>query len=117
ELSDNGFQRQFVATHMKSLVPKYRRVVEGSTRGNNIAYYFTVNGVRRRVYMTFFLDTLNIRDGFIRTTWAKPKDCTIVEKDIRGNHSRHQTVKESVKDSGADHQGVCRWVADPGSNE
>ncbi|KAF2891326.1 hypothetical protein ILUMI_14847, partial [Ignelater luminosus] len=38
-----------------------------------------------------------------RTTWDKPKDCTIVEKDIRGNHSRHQTVKEPVKDSVRQH--------------
>lgn len=84
---------------MESLVPKYRRVVEGSKRGNNIAYFFTINGLRRRVCKTFFMNTLNVGDRFIRTSWAKSKDCTIVEKDKRGNHRRHQTIEKSVKDS------------------
>lgn len=46
---------------------------------------------------------LDIGDRFIRTSWAKSKDCSIVEKDKRGNHNRHQTVEEYIKDSVRQH--------------
>ncbi|KAK5646174.1 hypothetical protein RI129_004638 [Pyrocoelia pectoralis] len=102
-LSDNDLQRQFVVSHMQLLVPKYRRVIEGSNRGNNFAYYFTINGIRRRVCKTFFMNTLNIGDRLIRTSWKKSKDCAIIEKDKRGNTNSHQTVEESIKDSVRNH--------------
>lgn len=90
---------------MNSRIPKYRRVVEGrgSTRGNNIGYYFAINGIRRRVCKTFFMNTLNIGDKFIRTTWAKPKTCILIEKDNRERHSKHPTVQETIKDSVRQH--------------
>lgn len=44
------------------------------------------------------MNTLDVGDRFIRTTWKKAEGKAIVEKDKRGNFDRKETVSTQIKD-------------------
>lgn len=49
------------------------------------------------------MNTLNVGNRFVRTTWSKAKECNIERKDERGNHNRHKRLEDGIKDSVRDH--------------
>ena len=103
ELGDIDKQRQFIASSMDQIVPKYRYVRVGGTRQQrkpNNAFYFKLNEGRVRVCQSFFINTLDINDRPIRTVLEKKnKVCdNMIENDLRGKHSNHHTVDEGIKD-------------------
>ncbi|XP_072386015.1 uncharacterized protein [Diabrotica undecimpunctata] len=102
-LKDNALQRQFVASHLEKLVTKHRRTVEGSNRGMNLVYFLTVHGVKVKVCKKFFMNTLDIGDKFIRTTWRKSDGKGSVENDKRGNFMKRETVTGPVKNKIREH--------------
>ncbi|XP_063591931.1 uncharacterized protein LOC134769019 [Penaeus indicus] len=103
ELGDIDRQRQFIANSIDEIVPRYRYVRIGGTRQQrkpNNAFYFKLNEGRVRVCKLFFINTLDINDRPIRTVLEKKnKVCeNLIENDLRGKHSNHHTVDESIKD-------------------
>ncbi|KAK9680915.1 hypothetical protein QE152_g38724 [Popillia japonica] len=86
---DNALHRQYVAGHMEVLKAKYSRMTERSNRRANISYFLTINGgIKKRVCKKFFMNTLDIGDKFIRTTWAKARDTNaMIARDRRGNYN------------------------------
>lgn len=102
-LKNNTLQRQFVASHLEKLCPKYRRTVEGSNRSVNLSYLLTLNGIKVKVCKKFFMSTLDIGDKFIRTTWKKSDGKGVVERDRRGNFMKRETVPAVVKDKIREH--------------
>lgn len=59
-----------------------------------------MNEGRVRVCKLFFINTLDINDRPIRTVLEKKnKVCeNLIENDLRGKHSNHHTVDQSIKD-------------------
>ncbi|XP_031335082.1 uncharacterized protein LOC116164961 [Photinus pyralis] len=95
---DNALQRQFVSSHMETLKVKYRRAIEGSNRSENLCYYLTLRGIKIQVCKTFFMNTLDIGDKFIRTTWKKSNGNALIERDRRGNFNKRETINTSIKE-------------------
>lgn len=103
ELGDIDRQRQFIANSIDEIVPRYRYVRVGGTRTQrkpNNAFYFKLNEGRVRVCKLFFINTLDINDRPIRTVLEKKnKVCeNLIEIDLRGKHSNHHAVDQSIKD-------------------
>lgn len=89
---------QFTDFYMALVKPKYRRATENSSRGENIGYFLTIKGERRRVCQLFFMIKLIVEDILVITTWVTVKECNIVKKDKRGNHNKHKRVEDNIKD-------------------
>lgn len=87
---------------MDTIVPKYRYVREGSKRGNNHAFYFTIINNKIRVCKQFFKSTLNISDRPIRTVSSKTAG-GILSVDFRGKHGHHFHLDENIKKSVKEH--------------
>lgn len=100
KLGDHGLQRNFVVSNSHKVTPQYRYLKEGSGRGYNIAYYFTIDESRIRVCKQFFMKTLDIGDKFIRNCWKKIDECGVLEKEKRGKHTKKKVddgLKEQVR--------------------
>ena len=99
KLADNSLQRQYVSGNIEIAKTKYRRVVEGSSRGENLWYHLTSNGKRMKVCKKFFMNTLDISDKFIRTTWKKANGRCAIDKDMRGNQTNRENVSPAIKNN------------------
>jgi len=81
---------------MNTIVPKYYGYVkEGSKRGNNHAFYFTIINNKIRVCKQFFKFTSNISDRPIRIMCSKTAG-GIISVDFGGNHGRHFHLDENI---------------------
>lgn len=60
-LGDNSLHMRFTDSHIELVKPKYRRVTEGSSRQENIGYFFTIKGERRWVCKLFFCEYVKCR--------------------------------------------------------
>lgn len=81
---------------MTDITSKYKYTNAEHPRKCNKAYHFTVQGKSIRVCKTFFMRTLDISDRAIRTVKEKVNENGIIENDLRGKHSNHIRVDETV---------------------
>lgn len=78
--------------------------MHSSKRGNNNAFYFTVEKERIRVCKAFFKATLDITDRAIKTVVQKSSNKEgMLSLDNSGKHNSHKTVDSSVKESVRQH--------------
>lgn len=85
------------------MIPKYRLNTEGSKRGYNTAYYFTVGEEKIRVCKDYFMKTLDVGDKFIRNAFKKLDRSGILEKERRGSHGNERKISEAVKNDIRNH--------------
>lgn len=83
---------------MSTVTPRYSYKVHDSKRGNNNAFYLTVNDKRIRVCKTFFKATFDIADRPIQTVIEQIKKCGTMELDQRGKHNAHPSLDPAIKD-------------------
>nr|CAI5821986.1 unnamed protein product [Callosobruchus analis] len=91
-LGDLQRQRDFLATNMSLVQPKYQYKRDSSHRQQNHAFYFILNNQKVRVCKYFFKATLAINDRPIRTVAQKKLLAStgqIIEPDKRGRHGKH----------------------------
>nr|CAH7738830.1 unnamed protein product [Callosobruchus chinensis] len=102
-LGDLQRQRDFLATNMSLVQPKYQYKRDSSHRQQNHAFYFILNNQRIRVCKCFFKATLAINDRPIRTVAQKKllaPTGQIIEPDKRGRHGKHpksNTTKQFIE--------------------
>ncbi|CAH1967358.1 unnamed protein product [Acanthoscelides obtectus] len=99
-------QRDFLATSMSLVQPKYQYKRDGSHRQQNNAFYFILNNQRTRVCKYFFKATLAINDRPVRTVAQKKALAPtgqIIEPDRRGKHRKHPKLDEGIKNSVRSH--------------
>ncbi|CAH2095602.1 unnamed protein product [Euphydryas editha] len=89
-------QRDFIASNMTVIKPKYQYKKEGNNRKAKHAFYFTVKGKKIRICKTFFRNTLDINDRPIRTVIEKMTNSGIVEEEKRGKHGRQKRVTDDI---------------------
>lgn len=92
-------QREFIASNIESIKPKYRYSSTQNLRNLNSAFYFEINRERVRVCKTFFKATLDINDRPIRTVLMKKNETGFLTNDLRGKHGKQPTVDPEIKDS------------------
>ncbi|CAH0553143.1 unnamed protein product [Brassicogethes aeneus] len=106
KLGDLQRQRDFLATNMTLVSPKYQYKRENSHRQQNNAFYFVVRNQKIRVCKLFFKATLSINDRPIRTVVNKKKLTPtghFIESDMRGRHKHHTKIDESIKNGVRNH--------------
>ncbi|CAG9840194.1 unnamed protein product [Diabrotica balteata] len=101
-LDSNENQWNSISKSMESICPKYRYIREGGSRPrrhNNNSFYFHLPDKKVRVCKTFFKAILDITDRPIRTVTEKQNKVanTLLEKDQRGKHGKHQKIDEKVQ--------------------
>lgn len=87
----------YIARHVKS-----QRIEKSKRKEFSFKYHFTVQGIDIPVCKTMFLETLDICDGWIRTSIRKVQEKGIVSPDRRGKNSKRPMpidlkIKESVR--------------------
>nr|CAH7725074.1 unnamed protein product [Callosobruchus chinensis] len=105
-LGDLQRQRDFLATNMSLVQPKYQYKRDSSHRQQNHAFYFILNNQRIRVCKCFFKATLAINDRPIRTVAQKKllaPTGQIIEPDKRGRHGKHPKLDAAIKDGVRNH--------------
>lgn len=102
-LTDHALQRNFIVANSSQVIPKYRLNTEGSKRGYNTAYYFTVGEEKIRVCKDYFMKTLDIGDKFIRNAFKKLDRSGVLEKERRGSHGNQRKISEAVKNDIRNH--------------
>lgn len=102
-LTDHALQRNFIVANSSQVIPKYRLNTEGSKRGYNTAYYFTVGEEKIRVCKDYFMKTLDIGDKFIRNAFKKLDRSGVLEKERRGLHGNQRKISEAVKNDIRNH--------------
>lgn len=97
-MADLQRQREYILRHISTVTPRYSYKVHESKRGNNNAYYVTVENERIRVCKKYFKATFDISDRPIKTVVEKTKMCGALELDKRGKHDKHHSVDPALKD-------------------
>ncbi|CAG4907276.1 unnamed protein product [Colias eurytheme] len=97
-LGDLQRQREFILRHTSIIKPRYSYKVHNSNRGNNNAFYLSVDGERIRVCKQFFKATLAISDRPIRTVFEKSQPSGSMELDKRGKHNNHHAIDPAIKE-------------------
>lgn len=97
-------QRQYIATNIHVIQPKYRYVcISGGTRNPrrpNNAFFFRLAEQNIRVCKIFFMNTLDITSSVIRSVVEKKNkmvDVLLMEEDQRGKHQHQKSVDDSIK--------------------
>lgn len=91
-------QRQFIASCIEKIQPKYQYTKENRRKFNS-AFYFNIKGNKFRVCKLFFKNTLDINDRPIRTVIAKKDEYMndLLEEDRRGKHGHHVKKDEEMR--------------------
>ncbi|KAL0882683.1 hypothetical protein ABMA27_001109 [Loxostege sticticalis] len=100
-MGDLQLQREFIARHLTMIKPRYAYKVHNSKRGNNFAFYLTVDDQKIRVCKRFFRATLDISDRPIKTVIEKMTESGtgILAPDNRGKHGKHKSVDVTIKNA------------------
>ncbi|XP_063912660.1 uncharacterized protein LOC135129438 [Zophobas morio] len=101
-LANLQLQREYISKSMNVVRPAYRYPREGSHRGLNHAFYFTISGKLIRVCKMFFKAILDITDRPIRTVIKKNTD-GFVAADQRGKHGKHRVLNPDLGASIREH--------------
>ncbi|KAL4713142.1 hypothetical protein ACJJTC_004528 [Scirpophaga incertulas] len=92
-------QRDFIASHIVEIKPKYQYKRVDSNRKNKQAFYLPSNGDKIRVCKTFFKNTLGINDRPIRTVIDKKN----TKRVCRTRPKRSATEKKLIEEEYQNH--------------
>lgn len=93
-------QREYIASNMSSVNPKYKYSNAEHPRKPNNAFFFIMSGTKIRVCKLFFMATLAINNRTIQTVVRKQnysETGKVIEIDKRGKHNNHKKVDEEIK--------------------
>ena len=96
-------QRLFILNCMEQIQPSYRYIRVGGNRPPrklNNAFFFNVDGEKKRVCKVFFKNTLDINDRPIRTVQEKRAKVVgvLMEPEKRGQHTKTKGLDQSTVD-------------------
>lgn len=100
KLGDIEKQREYIASNMTKICPKYKYSNVANPRNPNNAFFFIISGKNVRVCKQFFMATLAINNRTIQTVLKKQNVCesgTVIDIDRRGKHGNHKKVSEEIK--------------------
>lgn len=95
-LGETHQQRSFIMSCMTDIKPRYKYTNAEHPRKCNQAFHFLVDGKSIRVCKMFFMRTLDISDRVIRTVKSKIDAHGVLVNDLRGKHSNHAKVDETI---------------------
>lgn len=98
DLKDINRQRDMINKSMTAIQRKYKYSNAEKPRNPNQAFYFTVNGEKKRVCKVFFMNTLDINGRVIQTVLEKRTDVDTITEDNRGKHGKHKKLPAEVKE-------------------
>ncbi|XP_073999030.1 uncharacterized protein [Rhodnius prolixus] len=92
-------QRDYLASCMTPIQPKYQYHRHQSKRRDNTAFHFNMDGIHIRVCKSFFRSTLDITDRPIRTVISKRDQVGgMIAPDFRGKHEKHHRLDANIKE-------------------
>lgn len=96
-------QRDFIASSMMTIHPKYQYKKLNNNRKAKHGFYFTIKDNKIRVCKIFYKNTLGINDRPIRTVIEKTTETGIVETEKRGRHGKQKSVGNDIIQSIKNH--------------
>lgn len=105
DMGDLQRQRDFIASSMQIIRPKYRYGNGDNSRRENHAFYFWDNNLKGRVCKKMFMSTLAINTRTIRTVIEKQEKSSsrFPEVEMRGKHDKHKGVPLAIKEAVRSH--------------
>lgn len=92
-------QRDYLASCMTPIRPKYQYHRHESKRRDNTAFHFNIDGIHIRVCKSFFKSTLDITDRPIRTVISKRDEVGgMIAPDFRGKHEKYHRLDANIKE-------------------
>lgn len=100
QLADYSRQRDFIHANTVKLIKRSATTLDQSRRQNSIKYFLPINGEKRKVCKTMFLNTLGIKKGVVDIAMQNRSKENVGSSDGRGKGQSvtlDPAIKENVK--------------------